>query len=273
MQNLHTSYKSHKETITMERPYTLEFTPISKEHRLTMKQVRVLKSASHLLSCLNLAYTTFIRHTARFISILKYGILVVETPAHSHTTQETTCSHTECNTYSLAHTLCVYLHTHTQIHTHMRTQQGMYASVAAGIVARTVTSPFEVIKTVQQVNVAEISGNFIHTMDNIYKFEGTHPHCIPTLHTHRHASPLAPHTPHTILPLPLLGLKGLWRGNGTACLRLVAFTQVHMWTYTGLAGEQKSIIIIILIIALLLFFVRFHNLFQITLLLTPCVVC
>jgi len=69
--------------------------------------------------------------------------------------------------------------------------QSLLGGGIAGVAARTVTSPLDVIKTLSQVGTIETESGFLRSWRAIYTRDG---------------------------------LKGFWRGNGVACLRLFPFS-------------------------------------------------
>lgn len=83
----------------------------------------------------------------------------------------------------------------------MTFSQSFVAGGIAGVASRTITSPLDVIKILAQVGTKETSGGFIQSFGNIYKKEG---------------------------------LKGFWKGNGIACIRLFPYNAVQFATFTKL---------------------------------------
>jgi solute carrier family 25 protein 43 len=79
--------------------------------------------------------------------------------------------------------------------------QSFVAGGMAGVASRTITSPLDVVKILAQVGTKETKGGFLQSFGNIYKREG---------------------------------LKGFWKGNGIACVRLFPYNAVQFATFTKL---------------------------------------
>jgi len=79
--------------------------------------------------------------------------------------------------------------------------QSFVSGGIAGVASRTITSPFDVVKILAQVGTKDTKQGFLKSFGNIYKNEG---------------------------------LKGFWKGNGIACIRLFPYNAVQFATFTKL---------------------------------------
>jgi solute carrier family 25 protein 43 len=79
--------------------------------------------------------------------------------------------------------------------------QSFVAGGFAGVASRTITSPLDVVKILAQVGTKNTEKGFLASFANIYKEEG---------------------------------LKGFWKGNGIACVRLFPYNAVQFATFTKL---------------------------------------
>jgi len=79
--------------------------------------------------------------------------------------------------------------------------QSFFSGGIAGVASRTITSPLDVVKILAQVGTKETQKGFLASFGNIYRNEG---------------------------------LKGFWKGNGIACVRLFPYNAVQFATYTKL---------------------------------------
>jgi len=79
--------------------------------------------------------------------------------------------------------------------------QSFVAGGIAGVASRTITSPLDVVKILAQVGTKDTRQGFLKSFGNIYKNEG---------------------------------LKGFWKGNGIACVRLFPYNAVQFATFTKL---------------------------------------
>jgi solute carrier family 25 protein 43 len=79
--------------------------------------------------------------------------------------------------------------------------QSFFAGGIAGVASRTITSPLDVVKILAQVGTKETQRGFLATFSNIYKNEG---------------------------------IRGFWKGNGIACVRLFPYNAVQFAVYTKL---------------------------------------
>ena len=71
----------------------------------------------------------------------------------------------------------------------------------AGILSRTLTSPLEVVKVLQQVGTKEARAGLLRTLTTVYRSEG---------------------------------LQAFWKGNGISCLRLFPYSAVQLAVYNEL---------------------------------------
>ena len=83
--------------------------------------------------------------------------------------------------------------------------QNFIAGGIAGVGSRTFTSPLDVVKIIAQVGSKQHTG-FIGTFKNIYRQEG---------------------------------MKGFWKGNGVACLRLFPYSAINFAAF----GEMKKMLL------------------------------
>jgi len=79
--------------------------------------------------------------------------------------------------------------------------QSFVSGGIAGVASRTITSPLDVVKILAQVGTKDTKQGFLKSFGNIYKNEG---------------------------------LKGFWKGNGIACVRLFPYNAVQFATFTKL---------------------------------------
>jgi solute carrier family 25 protein 43 len=79
--------------------------------------------------------------------------------------------------------------------------QSFVSGGIAGVASRTITSPLDVVKILAQVGTKDTRQGFLKSFGNIYKNEG---------------------------------LKGFWKGNGIACIRLFPYNAVQFATFTKL---------------------------------------
>jgi len=79
--------------------------------------------------------------------------------------------------------------------------QSFVSGGIAGVASRTITSPLDVVKILAQVGTKDTQQGFLKSFGNIYKNEG---------------------------------LKGFWKGNGIACVRLFPYNAVQFATFTKL---------------------------------------
>jgi len=79
--------------------------------------------------------------------------------------------------------------------------QSFVSGGVAGVASRTITSPLDVVKILAQVGTKNTEKGFVASFSNIYKEEG---------------------------------LRGFWKGNGIACVRLFPYNAVQFATFTKL---------------------------------------
>jgi len=79
--------------------------------------------------------------------------------------------------------------------------QSFVSGGIAGVASRTITSPLDVVKILAQVGTKETQAGFLKSFGNIYKKDG---------------------------------IKGFWKGNGIACVRLFPYNAVQFATFTKL---------------------------------------
>jgi solute carrier family 25 protein 43 len=79
--------------------------------------------------------------------------------------------------------------------------QSFVSGGIAGVASRTITSPLDVVKILAQVGTKNTQQGFIASFGNIYRHEG---------------------------------LRGFWKGNGIACVRLFPYNAVQFATFTKL---------------------------------------
>lgn len=80
-------------------------------------------------------------------------------------------------------------------------QQNFLCGGFAGVTSRTITSPLDVVKILQQVGTKETKAGFLQSFSNIYKEEG---------------------------------LKAFWKGNGIACVRLFPYSAIQFSAFNYL---------------------------------------
>jgi solute carrier family 25 protein 43 len=79
--------------------------------------------------------------------------------------------------------------------------QSFVSGGIAGVASRTITSPLDVVKILAQVGTKNTQQGFLASFGNIYRHEG---------------------------------LRGFWKGNGIACVRLFPYNAVQFATFTKL---------------------------------------
>lgn len=79
--------------------------------------------------------------------------------------------------------------------------QSFVSGGIAGVASRTITSPLDVVKILAQVGTKDTQQGFLKSFGNIYQHEG---------------------------------LRGFWKGNGIACVRLFPYNAVQFATFTKL---------------------------------------
>jgi len=79
--------------------------------------------------------------------------------------------------------------------------QSFFAGGIAGVASRTITSPLDVVKILAQVGTKDTSQGFVRSFRNIYTKEG---------------------------------IRGFWKGNGIACVRLFPYNAVQFAVFTKL---------------------------------------
>lgn len=79
--------------------------------------------------------------------------------------------------------------------------QSFVSGGIAGVASRTITSPLDVVKILAQVGTKDTRQGFLASFGNIYKHEG---------------------------------LRGFWKGNGIACVRLFPYNAVQFASFTKL---------------------------------------
>ncbi|KAF0852753.1 mitochondrial solute carrier family 25 member 43 [Andalucia godoyi] len=85
--------------------------------------------------------------------------------------------------------------------------QSFCATSAAGIVARTLTSPFEVVQVMRQVGCKSTSAGLMHSFRNIYEAEG---------------------------------IRAFWKGNGASCAKSIPHNFAQFSTFFYLRTEMSD---------------------------------
>ena len=94
----------------------------------------------------------------------------------------------------------------------MYPSQCLISGGVAGVLARSLTSPFDVVKILAQVGTEESKKGFLASWGLIFRREGS---------------------------------KAFWKGNGIACARLFPYSAIQFYVYSktksALSGDERKI--------------------------------